>query len=128
MKHYQPDNSLRNGHGEAQGGMGALRCLESQNDHLTSKPVSSLAWAYSSRSLSAYPCGPGSDARPFSMCSGLNAVFARTERKAAAHAMAAVVFARTCRVRPLSESFATATSALCSIPTVPRSKFTCRTL
>jgi len=36
-QHYQPDASLRKGHGEARGGMGALWRLESQNDHLTSK-------------------------------------------------------------------------------------------
>jgi hypothetical protein len=36
-QHYQPVASLRNGHGEARDGMGALRRLESQNDHLTSK-------------------------------------------------------------------------------------------
>jgi len=35
--HYQPDASLRNGHGQDRGGMGALRRLESQNDHLTSR-------------------------------------------------------------------------------------------
>jgi len=33
-QHYQPDASLRNGHGEARGGMWALRRLESQ---ITSK-------------------------------------------------------------------------------------------
>jgi len=37
MKPYQRNNSLRNGHGEARDGMCALRRLESQNDHLTSK-------------------------------------------------------------------------------------------
>jgi len=36
-QHYQPDASLRNGHGKARVCMGALRRLESQNDHLTSK-------------------------------------------------------------------------------------------
>jgi len=37
MQHYQPDASLRNGHGKARGGMWALLRLESQNNHLTSK-------------------------------------------------------------------------------------------
>ena len=59
------------------------------------------------------------------MCSGLDLVSAWMERKAAVHASAAVVFARTCQARPLNESFATATSILCSIPTAPRSKCTC---